>query len=114
MNPLFTLLQAAPAEAPKGGASMTLIFILLIFVIFYFFMIRPQQKKQKQVEEFRSKLEKGNKVTTIGGIHGKIREVKESTFIIEIANDVCIEVEKAAISVDESQMRTQKSENKAQ
>jgi preprotein translocase subunit YajC len=108
MNTLFTLLQAAPAEAPKGGGSMTLIFILLIFVIFYFFMIRPQQKKQKQVEEFRSKLAKGDKVTTIGGIHGKIREIKESTFVIEIANDVCIEVEKAAISVDEGQMKNPK------
>lgn len=112
MNPLFTLLQAAPAEAPKGGGSMTLIFILLIFVIFYFFMIRPQQKKQKQVEEFRSKLAKGDKVTTIGGIHGKIREIKESTFVIEIANDVCIEVEKAAISVDEGQMKNQQKQEK--
>ena len=112
MNPLFTLLQAASAEAPKGGGSMTLIFILLIFVIFYFFMIRPQQKKQKQVEEFRSKLAKGDKVTTIGGIHGKIREIKENTFVIEIANDVCIEVEKAAISIDESQMKNQQKQEK--
>jgi len=107
MNQLFTLLQAAPAEAPKGGGSMTLIFILLIILIFYFFMIRPQQKKQKQIEEFRNKLAKGDKVTTIGGIHGKIREIKERTFVIEIANDVCIEVEKAAISIDESQAAAQ-------
>ena len=89
-----------------------MIFILLIFVIFYFFMIRPQQKKQKQVEEFRSKLAKGDKVTTIGGIHGKIREIKENTFVIEIANDVCIEVEKAAISIDESQMKNQQKQEK--
>ncbi|MBO4503483.1 MAG: preprotein translocase subunit YajC [Bacteroidales bacterium] len=102
MNQLFTLLQAAPAEAPKGGGSMTLIFILLIILIFYFFMIRPQQKRQKQVEEFRKNLQKGDKVTTIGGIHGKIREIKESTFVIEIAHDVCVEVEKAAINVDEN------------
>ena len=87
---------------------MTLIFILLIFVIFYFFMILPQQKKQKKVEEFRNKLSKGDKVTTIGGIHGKIHDVKESTFVIEIAKDVCIEVEKAAISADESQMKEEK------
>lgn len=112
MNSLFTLLQAAPATAPKGGGSMTLIFILLIFIIFYFFMIRPQQKKQKQVEEFRSKLSKGDKVTTIGGIHGKIREIKENTFIVEIANDVCIEVEKAAISIDENQVKNQAKQEK--
>ena len=114
MNTLFTLLQAAPAEAPKGGGSMTLIFILLIILIFYFFMIRPQQKRQKQVEEFRKNLQKGDKVTTIGGIHGKIREIKDATFVIEIAHDVCIEVEKAAINVDESAAKskaTEKTEN---
>ena len=107
MNQLFTLLQATPAAAPKGGGSMTLIFILLIILIFYFFMIRPQQKRQKQVEEFRKSLQKGDKVTTVGGIHGKIREVKETTFVIEIAHDVCIEIEKAAINVDESQAKAQ-------
>ncbi len=93
---------------------MTLIFILLIILIFYFFMIRPQQKRQKQVEEFRKNLQKGDKVTTIGGIHGKIREIKDATFVIEIAHDVCIEVEKAAINVDESAAKskaTEKTEN---
>ena len=116
MNQLFTLLQAAPAAAPKGGGSMTLIFILLIILIFYFFMIRPQQKRQKQVEEFRKSLQTGDKVTTVGGIHGKIREIKETTFVIEIAHDVCIEVEKAAINVDENMAKAQatkdNSENK--
>ena len=85
---------------------MSLIFILLIIVIFYFFMIRPQQKRQKKMEEFRKGLEKGDKVTTIGGIHGKISEVKENTFVIEIANDVRIEVDKAAIAIDEAQMNS--------
>ncbi|MBO7585766.1 MAG: preprotein translocase subunit YajC [Bacteroidales bacterium] len=114
MNQLFTLLQAAPAAAPKGGGSMTLIFILLIILIFYFFMIRPQQKRQKQVEEFRKNLQKGDKVTTVGGIHGKIREVKETTFVIEIAHDVCIEIEKAAINVDESQTKAQASKDNSE
>ncbi len=81
------------------------IFLIAIFVIFYVFMILPQRKKQKQVEEFRKSLEKGDKVTTIGGIHGKIVDVKESTFVIEIANDVRIEVDKAAIAVDENMAR---------
>lgn len=112
MNYLFTLLQAAPAAAPKGGGATTLIFILLIIVIFYFFMIRPQQKKQKQVEEFRQSLERGDKITTIGGIHGKIKEIKDSTFVIEIANDVCIEIEKAAVSIDDAQLKAKKNENR--
>lgn len=93
---------------------MTLIFILLIILIFYFFMIRPQQKRQKQVEEFRKNLQKGDKVTTVGGIHGKIREVKETTFVIEIAHDVCIEIEKAAINVDESQTKAQASKDNSE
>lgn len=93
---------------------MTLVFILLIILIFYFFMIRPQQKRQKQVEEFRKSLQRGDKVTTVGGIHGKIREVKETTFVIEIAHDVCIEIEKAAINVDESQTKAQASKDNSE
>ena len=91
---------------------MTLIMILLIIVVFYFFMIRPQQKRQKQMEEFKKSLEKGDKVTTIGGIHGKICDVKENTLLIEIANDVRVEVDKAAIAVDEAQLKAKKEEQK--
>lgn len=104
MYQILPLLQAAAPNAAKGSGTMSLLFILLIIVVFYFFMIRPQQKRQKKMEEFKKSLEKGDKVTTIGGIHGKIVEVKESTFIVEIANDVRIEVDKAAIAVDEAQM----------
>lgn len=111
MTLLLTLLQAA-GGAQGGGMSMTLIMILLIIVVFYFFMIRPQQKRQKQMEEFKKSLEKGDKVTTIGGIHGKICDVKESTFLVEIANDVRIEVDKAAIAVDEAQLKAKKQEQK--
>lgn len=105
MYQMFPLLQAA---APKGGGSMTLIMFLLIIVIFYFFMIRPQQKKQKQVEEYRNALQKGEKITTIGGIHGKIVGVKETSFLIEIANDVVVEIEKAAVSIDDAQLKSAK------
>ena len=90
---------------------MMWLFLLAIIVIFYVFMILPQRKKQKQVEEFRNSLEKGAKVTTIGGIHGKIVDVKESTFVIEIANDVRIEVDKAAIAVDENMIRNTKNKD---
>ena len=110
----FILLQQAAGDPAQGSGMMSILMIVALIAIFYFFMIRPQSKKQKEIKKFRDAMQKGDKVITAGGIHGKIREVKESTFIIEIANDVCIEVEKAAISVDESQMRTQKSENKAQ
>lgn len=114
MYSMFPLLQAA--KQSSGGASMSLIFILLIILVFYFFMIRPQQKKQKQVEEFRKGLQKGARITTIGGIHGKIVNIKDNTFIVEIANDVVIEIEQAAVSIDEAQLKAaakaKKEENK--
>lgn len=100
---LVTLLQAAPQA--KGSGAMTWIFLLAIIVIFYVFMILPQKKKQKQVEQFRNSLQKGDSITTVGGIHGKIRDVKESTFVIEIAKDVLIEIEKAAVAIDEAQAK---------
>lgn len=96
---LLPLLQAAGAG--KGGGWSTLVFFLAIILIFYFFMIRPQQKKQKKIEEMRNGLQRGDKVVTIGGIHGKIADVKENTFLIEIANDVRIELEKSAVNIDE-------------
>ena len=84
---------------------MTLIFILLLLLIFYFFMIRPQQKKQKQIEEYRSKLSKGDKIITIGGLHGKITDVQEKVFVIEIADNVKITIEKAAVAIDENEAK---------
>lgn len=106
MMNLFPLLDASGNAPAAGGSAMTWIFILAIIVIFYVFMILPQRKRQKQIETFRKGLQKGDKVTTVGGIHGKIVDVKESTFLLEIANDVRIEVDKAAISVDENQAKT--------
>ena len=94
MNLLNVLLQAA------GGSGMSsIIMLVLIIVIFYFFMIRPQQKRQKEEKKFRESLTKGQKVVTIGGLHGKIAEVKETTVLMEVANDVKIEVEKTAIAM---------------
>lgn len=69
-----------------------IIMMVLIFAIMYFMMIRPQQKRQKKVQEERSKLDKGSKVVTQGGIVGKVREVKDNYFVIEIADGVKITV----------------------
>ena len=74
--------------------------MLLIIVVFYFFMIRPQMKKQKQEKEFRESIQKGAKVVTIGGLHGRILEVNDRTFLIEIDTNVKVRVEKSAISAD--------------
>ena len=104
---LFPLLQSGSGAAPAGGmggGSSMLIFLLLMILIFYFFMIRPQQKKQKKIEEARNSLQRGDKVVTIGGSHGKIVDVKDRTFTLEIAHDVRIEVDKAAISFNEADL----------
>lgn len=116
LNILFPLLDGAPAAAPSGmgGGSSMLIMILLMILVFYFFMIRPQQKKQKKIEEARNSLQKGDKVVTIGGIHGKITDIKDNTFTIEIAHDVRIEVDKAAISFNEATLNQPKNDNKAE
>ena len=81
-----------------------LLMLLAMFLIFYFFMIRPQKNRQKKIEEARNSLQRGDKVVTIGGIHGKIVDIKDSTFTIEIAHDVRIDVDKAAISFNEADL----------
>lgn len=93
----FILLQQA--AAPKKGSGMSsLIFILLLVLIFYFFMIRPQSKQNKEQQRFRESLKKGDKIVTIGGVHGKIAEVHETTVDVEVENGVKITFEKSAIS----------------
>ena len=100
MNTLFLLFKPATEGQQGGGMGSTLIFILLIFVVFYFFMIRPQQKKQKQIQEMREALKAGDKIVTIGGIHGKIINVQETTFIIEVEDGTRLKIEKTAVSLD--------------
>lgn len=74
-----------------------------IVVVFYFFMIRPQAKKQKEAKNFREAISKGDKVVTIGGIYGKVVEVKEQHIVLNIANGVDIKVVKTAVSPELSQ-----------
>ena len=71
----------------------------MIFAVFYFFMIRPQIKKQKQEREYRSTLKKGDSVITIGGIYGKITDVKEDSFVIEVHGGTKLKVSKTAVSM---------------
>ena len=87
------------AQANGGGYKMFIMLGLMV-VIFYFFMIRPQSKKAKEQKKFRESLGKGAKIVTIGGIHGKIVDVKETTFIIEVESGVRLKIEKTAVSAD--------------
>jgi preprotein translocase subunit YajC len=80
-----------------GNSISSLIMIVAMIAIFYFFMIRPQAKKQKELMKFREAMKPGDKVVTIGGVHGKILEIAESTVLIS-SEGTKIRVEKSAIS----------------
>ena len=93
MNLLAVVLQA------QGGADYSfLIMMVAIFAIMYFFMIRPQNKKQKEIANFRKNLEVGQSVVTAGGIYGKIKE--DNTVVVEVAAGVKIKVDKNSIYAD--------------
>ena len=78
-------------------AASNLVMIGLIFIVFYFFMIRPQQKKQKELKNFRNNMAVGDKVVTIGGVHGKILEIADSTVVLN-SEGSRIRFERSAIS----------------
>ena len=80
-----------------GGSLSGMLMIVAMIVVFYFFMIRPQSKKQKEIKKAREALSVGDKVVTSGGIYGKIKEIKETTFSVEIAPGVSIKVDKGSI-----------------
>jgi len=90
------ILQAA------GGGNMlsTLVPMVLIMVVFYFFMIRPQVKKAKDHKKLVADLGKGDKVVTTAGIHGRIIDLNEATFLIEVESGAKIRFDKSAISLD--------------
>lgn len=96
------LLMAPPAGgAGAGGQFQGIIMIVLLIVVFYFFMIRPQMTKAKKEKQFREGIKKGDKVVTIGGIHGKIVELQDRTFTLEVEGEsVRLRIEKAAINVE--------------
>ena len=108
MSTMFIVLQAA-----GGGMDMSfLIMMLAIFAIMYFFMIRPQNKKQKEIQNFRRNLEVGQEVITAGGIYGKIKELNDNYVILEIASAVRIKIDRNSIyanaaSSNEQQMSKQ-------
>jgi len=91
---LMTVFLQAPAAAP-GGGSMMWILLIAMFAIMYFFMIRPQNKKQKEIANFRKSLQVNQKVITAGGIHGVIKEIND--IVLEIASNVRIRIDKNSI-----------------
>ena len=97
MNLLFVFLQAG-----GGGDYSFLIMMVAIFAIMYFFMIRPQNKKQKEIANFRKSLQVNQSVITAGGIHGTIKEITDDYIVLEIASNVKIKIDKNSIFADAS------------
>lgn len=96
------MLNSILLQATTGSSLMQFLPMILIIVVFYFFMIRPQMKKAKDHKKFIAELKKGDKVITTAGIHGKIVDLNETTFVIEVESGVKIRFDKSAVSLDAS------------
>lgn len=98
-NILFLAQQApAPSGAPQTDPLLNLLPFLFMGVLFYFLLIRPQQKRQKQHQQLMANLKTGDRVVTNSGIHGLIANVKETTFLLKVADNVKIEIDKSAVA----------------
>jgi len=104
MNKIFFL---QVPEVDDNSGILNIAFLVIIFVIFYFFMVIPQNKKRTELQNMRDTLKKGDSIVTIGGIHGKVAEVKDSIIVLTIDQNVKIKVDKSAVSMDESTKLTE-------
>jgi preprotein translocase subunit YajC len=100
---ILFLAQQSPPSGAQPSMLTTLLPFLFMGVIFYFMLIRPQQKRQKQHQQLLAALKTGDKVVTASGIHGMIANVKERTFLLKVADNVKIEIDKSAIAGVEQQ-----------
>lgn len=96
------LLQAAP-----GGGLMSFLPMILIIIVFYFFMIRPQMKKAKDHKKYIEELKANDKIVTNAGIHGRIVEVGETTFLVDVGGGTKIRFDKTAVALDASRALNQ-------
>ena len=87
---------------PSGNGFAGFLPIVLIIVVFYFFMIRPQINRQRGEEKFRSEIKKGDKVVTIGGMHGKVSSIQETKITLEISENTRVVIDKHAVSKEKS------------
>ena len=108
------LLQAAQnATSTTGSFGSLIVTVVLMIGIFYFFLIRPQNKKQKEMEKMLSALKKGDRVVTIGGIHGVVSSTKEKTVILKVDDNVKLEFNRSAIASVVNPEAEKKAEAKA-
>ncbi len=100
MDLISSIILMAPQDGEGGNPLVSFLPLILIILVFYMFFIRPQMKKQKDLRKYRESLQKGDKIITIGGIHGKIVEVQDRTFTIEVEGQNRLKIEKSAAAMD--------------
>jgi preprotein translocase subunit YajC len=107
MNLLNVILELPVAQDQSvWGKYNGILMLVAIVAIFYFMIIRPQQKRQKDVQKAREAMKAGDKVVTAGGIHGRIKEIADTTILIEIAEGVRIRVDKASVFASSEDIQT--------
>jgi len=94
----FHMIAMAPPGGGSGGLTQMLPMMIIIFAIFYFMLIRPQQRKEKERKKMIEEIKSGTRVVFSGGILGTVTNVKESTFIVKVADGVKLEVSRGAVS----------------
>jgi preprotein translocase subunit YajC len=111
---VFSLLMGAQGGTPAEGSNPIVSFLPLVAIIaiFYFLIIRPQNKKQKDTQKMLAALKKGDKIVTIGGIHGTIQSVKESTVIVRVDDTIKLEFSRSAISTVTAREEKEEKEDK--
>ena len=98
MFALFLAQASSPAPASPGGGLLSILPFVFIFVIMYYVMLRPQMRRQKEAARLVSTLKTGDRVVTSSGIHGLISNVKDTTVIVKVADNVKLEMEKTAVT----------------
>ena len=96
----LNVLGQQSAATGQSNPLITFLPLILVFVVFYFFMIRPQMKKQKELNNYRNSLAKGDKIVTTGGIYGRVAEVKDNIVMIDVGGDIKLKVDKSAVLKD--------------
>ena len=115
LGSMIRLMGAPPGGEPPSGPAAFMNFLPLVAIIgiFYFLIIRPQNKKQKETQKMLSALKKGDKIVTIGGIHGTIQTIRENSVIVRVDENTKMEFSRSAVSSVVSQGKEEKNEKKS-
>ena len=102
INLLQAAAEVAAPEMPQQSSWTFWVMIVAMIAVMYFFMWRPESKRRKEMQKFRDGLKKGDKVITAGGIYARIKEVEETTLLIEVDSNVTLRVDKSMVVADAS------------